>query len=107
MIVGPPSSGKTALVRHLLSVRSEPQRQPDSLRAVYLNCRTADVSSPESFAAALLEAAEQRRFLLPKFFSCGCQIRQRDGGQAVWRGRQCEAQLSAKPQLDEQNPTGL
>ena len=50
VIVGPPSCGKTALVEHLIAERSQPQ-QP-----IYIDCRSYDVKSPDSFAEALLEA---------------------------------------------------
>ena len=48
VIVGPPSCGKTALVQHYLEGMKQPQP------AVYIDCRSEAVSTPDSFASTLL-----------------------------------------------------
>ena len=47
IIVGPPSCGKTALVKQYLKTLKEP-------KPLYIDCRMEAVSTPDSFATALL-----------------------------------------------------
>ena len=53
VIVGPVSCGKTALVRHYLEQLEQPQPP------IYLDCRLHAVSTPDSFASALLSTADK------------------------------------------------
>ena len=48
VVIGPPSCGKTALVQHYLEGLKQPQP------AIYIDCRSEAVSTPDSFASTLL-----------------------------------------------------
>ena len=63
VIVGPPSSGKTALVQHYIQQLKEQEQQlPDSpvTLPIYVDCRVCDVGTPDSFAAALIRATTSK-----------------------------------------------
>ena len=62
VVVGPMSSGKTALVQEFMKELSKELKEGKSQQAprlkqpLYINCREEDVSTPDSFASTLLSA---------------------------------------------------
>ena len=71
VVVGPISSGKTALLKHFISELSREPKQRESQQApsleqpLYINSRLEEVSTPDSFAITLLytivSAGQQRK----------------------------------------------
>jgi Cdc6-like AAA superfamily ATPase len=59
VIVGPRSSGKTALISNYL--KQEAELYPDKRRPlVYINCRTVDVSTPIAFSRELVDCTSSK-----------------------------------------------
>ena len=89
VIVGPQSSGKTALVQQYVEQLQQDQDSP--AQPILINCRVKDVSTPDSFAAALVSSTT----------STGQQVRDTLSQVAALVFGNFSARL-APPQLDGQ-----